>query len=149
MTEAAEAKAPYETPDAVMSMRRFTYGRPLGLGGRTKWRRRLDQTKELCRRLWCKLRYGYVPGSSKDYYQRFVLVITYRDYTQRIHPIHLQEDAILGFVDQLMAAPTVRGVEVGELLLKTSKSFGEDYNPDKAFEYLMKAVGKAEAEVDQ
>ena len=111
--------APYDTPDAVISASHRYYGKPFGLKGPGRLRTWLQK---LLRR--------------KPISQHFLLRITYREGSERCETVHFDAGAITEFVEKLLAAETVRSVEVAELLFKGRKSFGADYDPAN----MLKAV---------
>lgn len=106
--------SPLDTPDAVVSGSATWYGKPLGLAG-PGWFQRF--VARLLRR--------------KPVSQRFMLRITYRDWSERVEFVTLEPGkfSIREFVSRVMEGESVRIVECAEVLFKGRKSFGADYDP--------------------
>lgn len=123
-----EHKAPYETPDAVVSMG-MHHHKPLAGGIFFRyvnwWRRKL----------------GIKPLT-----QTFVVWIIYREWQEHTRTVTLPAGTIGGFVEKLLEAPLVRQVHVAELWFKGRKSFGVDYDPSR-FDEFLKAVTPTTKEV--
>lgn len=117
---------PMDNPDAVFSGSATSYGKPLGAGGPGRWR-------VLLRRLLKR----------KPYSQRFLIHVTYRDWTTRTSTAHLDTEkfSIRDLCEKILENENVRAVECGELLFKARKSFGADYDPAN----ILKALDLGEA----
>lgn len=117
---------PLDNPDAIISGSVRGYGRPYGVLGPPKWRIVLNR---LLRR--------------RPISQRFLLQVIYRDYTERTTTIHLDPGMLNEVLEKLWEAPLVRQVFVGEILYKSRKSFGADFDPENLTKFLGEAYKNA------
>jgi len=124
MTE--EHKAPYETPDAVISMGLQTYGRPKGF-----------------KRLHRLVSWSLGKLKWKLPMQTIMVRVVFRDYRERVEVVQFPVGTVQPFVEKLLEKPQVRQVYVAELLFKGRKSFGADYDPNRWDEFFVKAAKSA------
>jgi len=115
---------PLDNPDAVFSGSATTYGKPIGMSGP-------GRIRVLIRRLLKR----------KPYSQRFLLNVTYRDWSTRAQITHIDTEkfSIRDMCERILAGENVRSVECAELLFKARKSFGADYDPEAVFRTLKAA----------
>lgn len=119
-----ERKAPYETPDAVISVGLHRH-------------KSLAGSRTFLALNWVREKIG-----KKPLMQTFVVWIIYREWQEHTRIVTMPAGTIAGFVEKLLDAPTVRQVHVAELWFKGRKSFGVDYDPSKLMDFFAKSAAR-------